>query len=616
MTDKLKITPKTEFAEFDAFVSQKGKDKGIQGAMGKGGLEIYTSKKAAAKLNAKAVGQNMRLCTVSSLGQELGKKGLHAALSNTYGQEVANYVFQVMRQDLFAPGARIDKAMMDKVHATIEGMFDPGVHHESDLHKSQSSILAQSARQAKKPSTEASRPQTVTVQAADDANAFTPPQTIGRQRAILFLTGKQAGFQGISALDHLLLDAGWEDETIDKRAARAAVIDAFEQDAVFNHGRTDTSDSRNREIALGALRQYLDAVRTQQPAAHAPETGPSGTDASQPRTAGAPDIDLRFGNDPTQVLAKQRALLLLESRSEKSEKRTGLEDLLIEAGWEGNSIDVRKAILAVMKAFAADDVLCDSQAENYDAHMKEVAVEALKTFLATAPNQPAPEVVPPPKAEHEDARAKEVDEPVVPDSAENDEHVDDVDDEDNLDQEVEALFGPGDQDDVESTASENGAAIQNVHARMTDVRNKVDAVYKTYDDINALVTNNQRNIANRRKALARRRRAGSIDTPAAEKARLAREAAGARNAKRTNGFQFAEVADNGGNKRGVPSLGAMLKAAGKKPGQRVDYDAAKKAIIEGFANYNELDYTTLTRAQHAEKIAIPALRAFLQNASQ
>ena len=42
----------------------------------------------------------------------------------------------------------------------------------------------------------------------------------------------------------------------------------------------------------------------------------------------------------------------------------------------------------------------------------------------------------------------------------------------------------------------------------------------------------------------------------------------------------------------------------------------KKVIIEGFANYDEYDYPTLTRKQHAEKIAIPALRAYLQNVNQ
>ena len=604
MTNKLEITPKTEYAQFESFVNKKGKDGGVQGAMGKDGLAVYTSRKKAAQLNSKVVGQNMRVCTVSALGQELGRQALHRAISNTYGPEVADHVFAVMKQDLMAPGARIDAAMMEKVNTTIDNMFQPGVLIQSQLHQKQRAILAQIKNEANKPSADVSPPQAVSVQAAEDADAFIPPQTIGRQRAILFLAGKQDGFDGITGLDHLLLDAGWEDETIDKRAARAAVIDAFEHDAVANRGQTDNSDARNKQIALGALKQYLASLQQPQPAAHTPQTGPSGTDGSQTRSASMPAADHRFGNDPAQVLAKQRALLLLESRSEKSEKHNGLEALLIEAGWEGNSIDVRKAILAVMGAFAADDVLCDSQAQNYDAHMKDVAIQALKTFLATAPKLPA-------------ATAGGIDKPDAPpvlqNNEDNDTDVDDGDGVDDLDAEVEQLYGPGDADKVEYAASDNAGAIGKVEARLADVRDKVDSMHKTYDDVQNLVADNRRNRADRAKALMRRGRTRSVGTDKAYQARLARQA---KNAKRTNGYFFAEVADRGGNDRGVPSLGAMLKAAGKKPDQRVPPEVAKKVIIEGFANYDEYDYPTLTRKQHAEKIAIPALKAYLQNVNQ
>jgi len=139
MTNEIRISETTEFSELSAFL-QEHKGKAAY-AVEKNGIEIYASDRAAAKPDAKGLGDAMSKSAMSPQGQELAKKALHTSISNTYGKDIADYVVTSMRQDLMAPDASLSD-LVEKATATIDKMFTKGgLSDQSKLYRQQAAIL-------------------------------------------------------------------------------------------------------------------------------------------------------------------------------------------------------------------------------------------------------------------------------------------------------------------------------------------------------------------------------------------------------------------------------------------------------------------------------------------
>ncbi len=154
-----------------------------------------------------------------------------------------------------------------------------------------------------------------------------------------------------------------------------------------------------------------------------------------------------------------------------------------------------------------------------------------------------------------------------------------------------------------SAAAASGA-IRELPADLAKVHGALDKMQDVYDDIQLAVSRSQQKQAARRRAMIGKNgghRAATVDQ--------AMNATYRDNIRKMMGQNFIDVAERGGG-NGVPSFTKLLESANLPTDNAVVRDKAKEYVLEAFRSYDKNDFNTLTNAQRANDVALPALQKY------